>query len=135
MGALTGWLVDRNDPFLLAVKKDISKYLTSGFRAEPRLDFSCLDMLIWKFNCFSGLTKTFWCLLLQPITFALVYVGTTLKDLSDVTHGWSDVSKTRWVRTYLSYEYYLITPIAFLLLVLDYEDGIVQLIRVWNILI
>ncbi|CAA0839885.1 SNARE associated Golgi protein family [Striga hermonthica] len=31
-----------------------------------------------------------------PITFALVYVGTTLKDLSDVTHGWHDFSKTRW---------------------------------------
>jgi hypothetical protein len=36
--------------------------------------------------------------LLQPITLALVYVGTTLKDLSDVTHGWSEFSKTRWVR-------------------------------------
>ena len=37
-------------------------------------------------------------LLLQPITLALVYVGTTLKDLSDVTHGWGEFSKTRWVR-------------------------------------
>lgn len=37
-------------------------------------------------------------LLAQPITLALVYVGTTLKDLSDVTHGWSEFSKTRWVR-------------------------------------
>lgn len=37
-------------------------------------------------------------LLLQPITVALVYVGTTLKDLSDVTHGWGEFSKTRWVR-------------------------------------
>ncbi|RWR94738.1 SNARE associated Golgi protein family [Cinnamomum micranthum f. kanehirae] len=34
---------------------------------------------------------------MMPITFALVYVGTTLKDLSDVTHGWSEVSTTRWV--------------------------------------
>ncbi|KAL6548421.1 hypothetical protein OROGR_008842 [Orobanche gracilis] len=33
---------------------------------------------------------------MMPITFALVYVGTTLKDLSDVTHGWHDFSKTRW---------------------------------------
>ncbi|CAA2978563.1 TVP38 TMEM64 family membrane slr0305-like [Olea europaea subsp. europaea] len=32
----------------------------------------------------------------KPITFALVYVGTTLKDLSDVTHGWGEFSKTRW---------------------------------------
>lgn len=34
---------------------------------------------------------------MMPITFAFVYVGTTLKDLSDVTHGWSEVSTTRWV--------------------------------------
>lgn len=34
---------------------------------------------------------------MMPITFALVYVGTTLKDLSDVTHGWAEVSTTRWV--------------------------------------
>jgi hypothetical protein len=33
----------------------------------------------------------------QPITLALVYVGTTLKDLSDVTHGWSEISTTRWI--------------------------------------
>ncbi|KAJ6989240.1 TVP38/TMEM64 family membrane protein [Populus alba x Populus x berolinensis] len=32
-----------------------------------------------------------------PITLALVYIGTTLKDLSDVTHGWSEFSTTRWV--------------------------------------
>ncbi|KAF5738611.1 transmembrane protein 64-like [Tripterygium wilfordii] len=34
---------------------------------------------------------------MMPITLALVYVGTTLKDLSDVTHGWSEFSTTRWV--------------------------------------
>ncbi|XP_044486566.1 TVP38/TMEM64 family membrane protein slr0305-like [Mangifera indica] len=33
---------------------------------------------------------------MMPITLALVYVGTTLKDLSDVTHGWNKFSKTRW---------------------------------------
>ncbi|KAL3567511.1 hypothetical protein D5086_030162 [Populus alba] len=33
----------------------------------------------------------------KPITLALVYIGTTLKDLSDVTHGWSEFSTTRWV--------------------------------------
>ncbi|CAA3021237.1 SNARE associated Golgi family [Olea europaea subsp. europaea] len=33
---------------------------------------------------------------MMPITIALVYVGTTLKDLSDVTHGWNEFSKTRW---------------------------------------
>ena len=27
----------------------------------------------------------------------------TLKDLSDVTHGWDEVSKTRWVRDLPTY--------------------------------
>ncbi|KAE8704578.1 SNARE associated Golgi protein family isoform 2 [Hibiscus syriacus] len=33
---------------------------------------------------------------MMPITLALVYVGTTLKDLSDVTHGWNEFSTARW---------------------------------------
>ncbi|PSR92686.1 TVP38/TMEM64 family membrane protein like [Actinidia chinensis var. chinensis] len=33
---------------------------------------------------------------MMPITLTLVYVGTTLKDLSDVMNGWHDFSKTRW---------------------------------------
>ncbi|XP_074561042.1 uncharacterized protein LOC141817263 [Curcuma longa] len=33
---------------------------------------------------------------MMPITLALVYVGTTLKELAEVTHGWSEVSITRW---------------------------------------
>ncbi|TXG63607.1 hypothetical protein EZV62_010601 [Acer yangbiense] len=32
-----------------------------------------------------------------PSTFALVYVGTTVKDLSDVTHGWDEISTTHLV--------------------------------------
>ncbi|KAI4317749.1 hypothetical protein L6164_025594 [Bauhinia variegata] len=39
---------------------------------------------------------------MMPITLALVYVGTTLKDLSDVTHGWGEFSKTRWAFIILS---------------------------------
>ncbi|KAF5950896.1 hypothetical protein HYC85_012889 [Camellia sinensis] len=27
---------------------------------------------------------------MMPVTLALVYIGTTLRDLSDVTHGWHD---------------------------------------------
>ena len=50
--------------------------------------------------------------LLQPITLALVYVGTTLKDLSDVTHGWSEFSKTRWVRD-LTFFFSLLPPPPF----------------------
>ncbi|KAJ0484151.1 putative SNARE associated golgi family protein [Helianthus annuus] len=39
---------------------------------------------------------------MMPITFALVYCGTTLKNLSDVTHGWGPFSKTRWAFVILS---------------------------------
>lgn len=34
---------------------------------------------------------------MMPITFAFVYVGTTIKDLSDVTHGWNEISTARWI--------------------------------------
>ncbi|KAG6491474.1 TVP38/TMEM64 family membrane protein slr0305-like [Zingiber officinale] len=33
---------------------------------------------------------------MMPITLALAYVGTTLKELAEVTHGWSEVSIARW---------------------------------------
>ncbi|KAL8100275.1 hypothetical protein AgCh_032502 [Apium graveolens] len=39
---------------------------------------------------------------MMPITLVLVYAGTTLKDISDVTHGWHDFSKSRWVLIVLS---------------------------------
>ncbi|THG03135.1 hypothetical protein TEA_016014 [Camellia sinensis var. sinensis] len=32
----------------------------------------------------------------MSVTLALVYIGTPLKDLSDVTHGWHDFSKAHW---------------------------------------
>ncbi|XP_042407922.1 TVP38/TMEM64 family membrane protein slr0305-like isoform X2 [Zingiber officinale] len=32
----------------------------------------------------------------KPITLVLVYVGTTLDDLADVTHGWSEASTAHW---------------------------------------
>lgn len=34
---------------------------------------------------------------MMPSTFALVYLGTTLKDFSDVTHGWNEFSTADWV--------------------------------------
>jgi hypothetical protein len=37
-------------------------------------------------------------LLSQPLTVVLVYAGTTLNDLSDVTHDMGEFSKTRLVR-------------------------------------
>ncbi|KAL5995879.1 hypothetical protein ACLOJK_025952 [Asimina triloba] len=38
-------------------------------------------------------------LITLPITLALVYAGTTLKDISDVTHGWGEISPTHWGQT------------------------------------
>ncbi|KAL8171309.1 hypothetical protein V2J09_023113 [Rumex salicifolius] len=32
-----------------------------------------------------------------PMTLALVYAGTTLKDLSDITHGWHEFSPSHWI--------------------------------------
>ncbi|KAK8532538.1 hypothetical protein V6N12_053976 [Hibiscus sabdariffa] len=37
------------------------------------------------------------CFGILPTTFGMVYVGTTLKDLSDVTHGWDEVSTSHQV--------------------------------------
>ncbi|KAG0480955.1 hypothetical protein HPP92_011813 [Vanilla planifolia] len=39
----------------------------------------------------------------KPITLALVYVGTTIKDLTDVTHGTGDFSTSRWVLLILGF--------------------------------
>ncbi|KAM7462637.1 hypothetical protein LguiA_030758 [Lonicera macranthoides] len=65
-------------------------------RLVPLLPFNMLNYLlsvtpvpIWEYMLASWLG-------MMPITLALVYVGTTLKDLSDVTHGWGELSKTRW---------------------------------------
>ena len=50
----------------------------------------------------------------QPSTFALVYVGTTVKDLSDVTHGWDEISTTHLVAiVYFNCECYLSSSISF----------------------
>ncbi|KAI3983814.1 hypothetical protein MKX01_011522, partial [Papaver californicum] len=57
-------------------------------RLVPLLPFNMLNYLmsvtpviIWEYMLASWMG-------MMPITFALVYVGTTLKDLSDVTYGW-----------------------------------------------
>lgn len=34
---------------------------------------------------------------MMPVTFVLVYIGTTIKDLSDVTHSWSEISTAYWI--------------------------------------
>ncbi|GJX07525.1 SNARE associated Golgi protein [Tanacetum coccineum] len=66
-------------------------------RFVPLLPFNVLNYLLsvtpvplWEYMLATWLG-------MMPITFVFVYIGTTLKDLSDVTHGWHDISKTRWI--------------------------------------
>nr|KAJ0188189.1 hypothetical protein LSAT_V11C900488280 [Lactuca sativa] len=72
-------------------------------RLVPLLPFNMLNYLlsvtpvsIWEYMMASWLG-------MMPITFALVYVGTTLKDLAAVTHEWSQFSKTRLALVVLSF--------------------------------
>ncbi|CAI9118594.1 OLC1v1020185C1 [Oldenlandia corymbosa var. corymbosa] len=111
IGAAAAFLLGRTigRSFVISKLKDYPKFQAvaiairrSGFkivlllRLVPLLPFNMLNYLLsvtpvpfWEYVLASWLG-------MMPITFALVYVGTTLKDLSDVTHGWSEFSKTRW---------------------------------------
>ncbi|XP_010938771.1 uncharacterized protein [Elaeis guineensis] len=66
-------------------------------RLVPLLPFNMLNYLLSVTPVGIGEYMMASWLGMMPITLALVYVGTTLKDLADVTHGWSEVSTTRWV--------------------------------------
>lgn len=76
---------------------------SSGFkivlllRLVPLLPFNVLNYLLSVTPVHIGEYMLASWLGMMPVTFALVYVGTTLKDLSDVTHGWDEVSRTRWL--------------------------------------
>lgn len=66
-------------------------------RFVPLLPFNVLNYLLsvtpvrlWEYMLATWLG-------MMPITFVFVYVGTTLKDIADVTHGWHEISKTRWM--------------------------------------
>jgi uncharacterized membrane protein YdjX (TVP38/TMEM64 family) len=111
VGATAAFLLGRTigRSFVISKLNDYPKFKAvavaierSGFkivlllRLVPLLPFNMLNYLlsvtpipIWEYMLASWLG-------MMPITLALVYIGTTLKDLSDVTHGWSDLSKTRW---------------------------------------
>lgn len=69
---------------------------TEKWKMRRKIFFEWVNEYHLHFLIDSNDEYLFW-FLLQPITFTFVYVGTTLKDLSDVTHGWAEVSKTRWV--------------------------------------
>lgn len=112
IGATAAFMIGRTigKPYVIAKLKDYPKFQAvaiaiqrSGFkivlllRLVPLLPFNMLNYLLSVTPV--GIVEYMiasW-LGMMPITFALVYVGTTLKDLAEVTHGWSQVSTTRWV--------------------------------------
>ncbi|KAL1536257.1 TVP38/TMEM64 family membrane protein-like protein [Salvia divinorum] len=117
IGAGAAFLLGRTlgRSFVMAKLKDYPQFRAveiairrSGFkivlllRLVPLLPFNMLNYLlsVTSVSLVSYLMASW--LGMMPITLALVYVGTTLKDISDVTHGWSGFSKTRWAFIALS---------------------------------
>ncbi|XP_061345550.1 uncharacterized protein LOC133291315 [Gastrolobium bilobum] len=71
-------------------------------RLAPLLPFNLLNYLLSMTPVPLGEYMLASWLGMMPITLILVYVGTTLKYLSDVTHGWGNFSKTRWALIFFS---------------------------------
>nr|AFK46984.1 unknown [Medicago truncatula] len=111
VGAGAAFLLGRTigRPFVVSRLKDYPKFKSvaiairrSGFkivlllRLVPLLPFNMLNYLlsVTPVSLVEYMLASW--LGMMPITLALVYVGTTLKDLSDVTHGWNEFSKSRW---------------------------------------
>ncbi|GJN33292.1 hypothetical protein PR202_gb21874 [Eleusine coracana subsp. coracana] len=112
IGATAAFLLGRTigRPYVLSKCKDYPKFQAvaiaiqrSGFkivlllRLVPLLPFNMLNYLLSVTPVGVGEYMLASWLGMMPITLALVYVGTTLKDLSDVTNGWSEISTTRWI--------------------------------------
>ncbi|GMH08394.1 hypothetical protein Nepgr_010234 [Nepenthes gracilis] len=111
-GATVAFLLGRTigRSYVIAKIKDYSKFRAvavaiqrSGFkivlllRLVPVLPFNMLNYFLsvtpvplWEYILASWLG-------MMPMTLALVYCGTTLKDISDVTDGWHKFSLSRWV--------------------------------------
>ncbi|KAL6971445.1 hypothetical protein U1Q18_031121 [Sarracenia purpurea var. burkii] len=111
IGAAAAFLVGRTigRSFVTSKLKDYPQFRAvavaiqrSGFkivlllRLVPMLPFNVLNYLLSVTPVPLGEYMLASWLGMMPITLALVYVGTTLKDLSDVTHGWHEFSKARW---------------------------------------
>ncbi|XP_058077775.1 uncharacterized protein LOC131226103 [Magnolia sinica] len=112
IGATAAFLLGRTigRPYVISKLKDYPQFQAvaiaiqrSGFkivlllRLVPLLPFNMLNYLLSVTPVGIGEYMMASWLGMMPITLALVYIGTTLKDLSDVTHGWGEVSTTRWV--------------------------------------
>ncbi|KMS98740.1 hypothetical protein BVRB_3g069200 [Beta vulgaris subsp. vulgaris] len=111
LGATAAFLLGRTigRSYVISRIKDYPKFRAvaiaiqrSGFkivlllRLVPLLPFNMMNYLLsvtpvplWEYVLASWLG-------MMPITLALVYAGTTLKDLSDITHGWHEFSPSHW---------------------------------------
>ncbi|KAK4783665.1 hypothetical protein SAY86_008039 [Trapa natans] len=112
IGAGAAFILGRTiaKPFVVSKLRDYPKFQSvalaihrSGFkivlllRLVPMLPFNVLNYLLSLTPVsIGGYMLASW-LGMMPITLVLVYVGTTLKDLSDVTHGWNEFSPRHWV--------------------------------------
>ncbi|KAL3634622.1 hypothetical protein CASFOL_021676 [Castilleja foliolosa] len=119
LGAGAAFLLGRTQllrSFVISKLKDYPKFNAvaiatekSGFkivlllRLVPLLPFNMLNYLLSVTSVSFGQYLMASSLGIMPITLVLVYIGTTLKDISDVTHGWSGLSKTRWAFIALSF--------------------------------
>ncbi|XP_059625829.1 uncharacterized protein LOC132268923 isoform X2 [Cornus florida] len=112
MGATAAFILGRTmgRSYVISKLKNYPKFQAvaiairrSGFkivwllRLVPLLPFNMLNYLLSVTPVHLGEYMVASWLGMMPLTFALVYVGTTLKDLSDVTNGLNDVSRTRWI--------------------------------------
>ncbi|WOK95978.1 hypothetical protein Cni_G04685 [Canna indica] len=112
IGATAAFLLGRTigRPYVISKLSDYDKFQAvaiaiqrSGFkivlllRLTPLLPFNMLNYILSVTPIGVGEYMLASWLGMMPITFLLVYVGTTLKDLADVTHGWSEFSPTHWV--------------------------------------
>ncbi|KAJ4868910.1 SNARE associated Golgi protein family [Raphanus sativus] len=117
LGSGAAFLLGRTigKPFVVAKLKDYPQFQSvalaiekSGFkiclllRLAPLLPFSMLNYLLSVTPITLGPYLLSSWLGMMPITLVLVYVGTTLKDLSDVTHKWSELSFGHWASLILS---------------------------------
>ncbi|KAH9315395.1 hypothetical protein KI387_024022, partial [Taxus chinensis] len=66
-------------------------------RLVPLLPFNMLNYLLSVTSIGLGQYILASWIGMMPITLVLVYIGTTIKDLSDVTHGWREISTARWI--------------------------------------
>lgn len=110
-GAGAAFLLGRSigKSFVISKLKDYPQFRSvaiairrSGFkiilllRLVPLLPFNIMNYLLSVTPISLGKYMLASWLGMMPITVALVYVGTTLKDLSDVTQGWNEFPKSDW---------------------------------------